>query len=183
VPHARWVIVDSAEFTAAGIVPAWSRRSAEHTYLGRMISWESVRDADPNESPPELRLKDGRTVFVSAMLRDDLVQALEVAGIDQVRRPPIWDLLLEPFLDTEISRETNQAALADLGFTRREVRHIRRRLMFRMIAMTVLTWEWEHYGQADAIDAYTSFRFMPRFRYRRFRAWTDEIAERTGPSK
>jgi len=182
VPPPRSVIIDSVEFSSTGIVPNWPKRSLERDYLGSTILWDSVRDVDTSEAPPEVRLKDGRTAFLSAVLRDQLADAATVAGINQVQRPPVWYLLLEPFLDTETPRAANRAALNQLGFNKTEVRRIRSRLLTRMIALTVWTLEWEHYGQADAIDAYASRRWMPGIRYRRFRAWTDAIAERTEPT-
>lgn len=161
-----------------GIALGWSRRSPEADYCGRFIPWSLVRDADPEATPPELRLTDGRTVFIASAHRERLATALAEAGVAVRRRPDVWQELLEPFLDTEYddaSRTRCEGRLHDWGFTDREIRDIRRRVRMRMLAETMVSWEWQWYGHADVLAATGQ---LPRARYLRFRRWADAIAAR-----
>jgi hypothetical protein len=38
---------------------------------------------------PELRLPDGRTVFLSARIREELAETLDRAGVPLRQRPPV----------------------------------------------------------------------------------------------
>ena len=169
-------------FEADGLRLSWRRRTAAARYAGDFLAWSDMRDADPSAAPPEIRLAAGRTVFISAELRDQLTDALWAASVPIVRRPGVWGHLLDPFLDTDYSivRERFEGDLRRWGFDEAETRRIRRRVRVRMHAMTLLTWEWAGYGQSDLLLA--RFRLPPRWtpwwRYRRFREWTDVIADR-----
>ena len=128
-----------------GIALGWPRRSPEADYCGRFIPWSLVQDADPEATPPELRLTDGRTVFIASAHRERLATALAEAGVAVRRRPDVWQDLLEPFPDTEYddaSRTRCEGRLHDWGFTDREIRDIRRRVRLRMLAETMVSWEW-----------------------------------------
>jgi hypothetical protein len=180
----RSAICPGAEFVPDGIRLHWDGQPHEHSYLGDRVRWAEVRDADPAARPPELRLHDGRTLFITAQQERDVAAAVDAAGVPVVHRPPIWSWLLEPFLDTDygICRERVEQRLREAGFAAEEVHRIRRRVRLRMLALTALTWEWALYGQTDLLDAWLLFR-VPRGplsdrSYRRFRRWTDRIADR-----
>jgi len=174
-------VADRIRFGRDGLRLSWRRPCAEARYCGSIIDWIRVRDADPDAYPPQLRLCDGRTVFVSRLQHEQFAGAVADANIAVVRRPDVWADLLEPFLDTDyaVTRDHCEQHLGSLGFTDGEVVGIRRRVRWRMSALTALTWEWGWYGQGDLLLATALFiRRMPWSRYRRFRAWTDAIADR-----
>jgi hypothetical protein len=169
----------------SGLCLHWARWSPERMYVGTFVRWRDVRDADPAMNPPELRLRDGRTVFVSAVYRVELARALAEAGVAIGPRRDAWGHLLAPFLDADyaLTREQVEQDLRAWGFVDHEVDQIRRRLRRRMSVLTAQTWEWQHYGQADAVLAWMNSRIPLRkalawFTYRRFRRWTDLIADR-----
>ena len=171
-------VVAEARTGGDGIALEWPRRSPEVDYCGRFIPWSLVRDADPEATPPELRLTDGRTVFIASAHREPLATALTENRVAVRRRPDPWPDLLEPFLDTEYDDATRsrcEGRLHGWGFTDREIHEIRRRVRLRMLAETMVSWEWQWYGHADVLAA-TSH--LPRARYLRFRRWADAIAAR-----
>ncbi|HEX5541715.1 MAG TPA: hypothetical protein VFX60_09145 [Micromonospora sp.] len=176
---------DKVRIDAGGVRLAWHRECPESRYCGRNIPWSRVWDADPGESPPQLRLVDGRTVFISAEYREELATAVSDAGVPVVERYDVWGDLLQPFLDTDydIWREECEQRLRSWGFSDQETRRIRQRVRKRMLALTLATWEWISYGQSDLLLATCP---TPDPSYRRFRAWTDVVADRpykrSGPS-
>jgi hypothetical protein len=179
-------VPDQVWFGRDGMRLFWPRRCAAARYCGSVVSWSQVRDGDPDEYPPQVRLRDGRTVFVPGRLRDELKDAMDGAGVRVVRRPDPWADLLEPYLDTdyEAVRAGCEGHLRSAGFSDAEIAGIRRRVRWRMSALTAFTWEWLGYGQYDLLEATALFvRWMPWRRYRRFRAWTDSVADRpTAPA-
>lgn len=171
-------VVAAADISADGIALGWPRRSPEAHYCGRFIPWSLVWDADPQATPPELRLADGRTVFIASAHREPLAAALTEAGVAVRRRPDVWLDLLEPFLDVQYddaARTRCEGRLHGWGFTDREIRDIRRRVWLRMLAETMVSGEWQYYTHADVLAA-TSH--LPRACYLRFRRWADAIAAR-----
>lgn len=177
----RGPYADEVRISARGVTLVWPRYSPEVRYSGRFVPWSTVRDADPDPYPPQLRLIDDRTIFVSRDHRAELADGLSRAGVPVRKRPDVWVDLLEPFLDTEYgqaSRARCEGRLRSHGFTDREIHDIRRRVRTRMLAMTMLTWEWCGYSHVDVLRA-TSY--VPGFRYLRFRKWADTIAARGEP--
>jgi hypothetical protein len=177
-------VPDRVEFGAVGLRLCWRLQLAERGYVGNFIAWSQVRDGDPHAAPPQLRLRDGRTVFVSATYRESLLTALDEAAVSICRRPDVWGHLLEPFLDTDygIVRERVEEDLRSWGLADLEVESIRRRVRPRMRSLTALTWEWQYYGQADVISAcprrWRITSWLPWSKYCRFRRWSDTIADR-----
>jgi hypothetical protein len=176
------IVPAGVAFEATGLRLRWRRRCAAARYAGAFLPWSAIRDADPTAAPPEIRLTTGRTVFITAQLRDELTDALSTAAVSIVRRPDVWGHLLEPYLDTDydIVKERFESDLLRWGFTEAETRRIRRRVRIRMLALTLLTWEWAYYGQSDLLMARFGLppRWTPWWRYRHFREWTDVIADR-----
>ncbi|MBB4742507.1 hypothetical protein BJY16_005966 [Actinoplanes octamycinicus] len=170
----RGPFAEAVRIGADGVTLAWPRFSPEVRYSGRFIPWSRVRDMDPEAFPPELRLRNGRTVFLARAHAADLA----AAPVKVRKRVDVWGALLEPFLDTEYGAETDAICahrLHSCGFSDREIQRIRRRVRRRMTTMTLLTWEWGGYGHSDVLLATSR---APGFAYRRFRRWADAIAAR-----
>jgi len=148
------------------------------------VPWSEVVEVDPDAAPPELRIA-GETLFVAATRRDDLRRAAEAHGVPVVSRYDVWDLLLEPFLDTTFDSE-QQAATVELlgrnGISPEEVRRIREAVGKRMLAYNALLWDWVHLGMYDLLSAHRpgavarllggDGEFRERYR------WAQEIAQR-----
>src|SRR5262245_25129440 len=100
---------------------------------------------------PMVWMKDDRVVCVSRFPL--LIRTVcELHAIPITRRYDAWGALCEPFLDTELSEESDRAILArlkDNGFEEDEVKQIRKRISSGLYAATVLSWEWQYYGLND----------------------------------
>jgi hypothetical protein len=68
--------------------------------------------------------------------------------------------------------------LAAWGFPRAEVWRIRRRAFVPMTALLGLIWEWVAFDQVDLLVSRFLFQVATWSSYRRFRRWTDAIADR-----
>ena len=185
-------VAPDAVIEAAGLRLRWPYPCAAARYSGSRIPWGDIRDADLSIGAlaPEVRLQDGRAIFLPARVRDELAEALDRAGVPLLQRPPVWPNLLEPFLDTDYSlvRQAVERQLARWGFPRAEVRRIRRRVFVPMTVLLWMTWEWTAFDQIDLLVARFLVHVPPQVAtwssYRRFRRWTDEIADRptSGPA-
>ena len=110
-------------------------------------------------APPEIRTKAAEALFVSAEQRDALQNWASEYLIPCVTRVDVWDLLLEPFLDTEFSAADllrTEAALAKCGIGEEECKSIRKRVEKAMMAYNFdsMLWDWVHLGLPDLLDAH-----------------------------
>jgi hypothetical protein len=106
--------------------------------------------------PPTLRTRDGEYLFVPATQMHQLADFAQANGVPFVDREDLWTWVLEPFLDTEFSAEDTERVVALLergGLPRDELRRLRERVEGRMLELTAVTWEWQHYGLADVLAA------------------------------
>ncbi len=171
--------IAKARVTEAGLEAFWEpSQLAEATYIGQQVPWSDVMELDSRSAPPEVRLRDGRTLFVAPEHREALAAAAGSLGISDVARPDVWAAILEPYLDTATNRRANRRDLSRLGVPRWVVRRARRRLRVPMMRLTLLTWEWERYGHADAVTAFATFGDPDRQAQANFRRWTDSVAAR-----
>jgi hypothetical protein len=119
----------------------------------------AIRDADHTSPPPEIRTRTGETLFISSVQATDLEHFCHRNQIPLQRRPDIWGDLLEPFLDTEFTAETQTATLSRLhtcGLTPSDVAEIRTKVAPMMRAYNAVHWDWVHLGLADLLDAATT---------------------------
>ncbi|HEU0076879.1 MAG TPA: hypothetical protein VFQ76_04465, partial [Longimicrobiaceae bacterium] len=119
------------------------------------VPWSAVLEVDPAASPPELRIA-GETLFVSAELRGELARAAQANGVPTVRREDVWDMLLEPFLDTWFDDDVQERTLQQLeenGIGRAEAERIRERVGFAVLHHNGMLWEWVHLGLWDLLEA------------------------------
>jgi len=147
---------------------------------------KSIKDFNPHDIrevvngwPPMAWLKDGTVQCVGdhALL---IRTFCEVNRVPMTERFDAWGALCEPFLDTELTADQQQGllrALQERGFTESDVASIRKKIRFSMLAMTMATWEWQHYGLEDVRRAH-SLGALGRFfkRDEEWMLWTSEIA-------
>jgi hypothetical protein len=145
-----------ATFDADGIVFARYPFPPASIYPHGRLVYSSVRDVDPDAGPPEVRTHQGETLFISAEHATEFRTAIAEAQLAVVRRVDVWDLLLEPFLDTEFTaddQERTMATLQRLGISRLEVSEIRRSVQNSMLAYNGMLWDWVHLGLFDLLIA------------------------------
>jgi hypothetical protein len=148
------------------------------------IPWTEVAEVDPDAAPPELRVT-GETLFVHANRRDDLRREAEAHGVPVVRRYDVWDLLLEPFLDTTFDADHEERTVRLLehnGIPADEVARIREVVGKRMLLYNSVLWDWVHLGLSDLFDAHRPGFFARLVRsdreFRELYRWAQEIAQR-----
>ena len=124
-------------------------------WLGDTVKPHDIAEIHLNRFPPEVHLHDGRIGWVSRQHTIDLEQFALLHDLAVVNRLDVWGALLEPYLDTELGsrrRAELNAALRDVGFTRKERTTLDRFLSPWMLAWTAITWEWAHYGMSDLLE-------------------------------
>lgn len=132
--------------------------------------------------PPAVRTHEGEYLFVSAAQARELADFASQHGIPFQRRADVWSFILEEFLDTEFSPESQEGTLRYLesqGITREETRAMRERVGARMLSLTAMTWEWAHYGLYDVLDVMRPFPLFPGG-FARFYEEAMRLADRGG---
>lgn len=131
--------------------------------------------------PPAIRTKGDELILVSRDQLDELTSFCERHNIEFVRRYDAWSDLLEPFLDTEITfsaRKRILQRLTEAGFSKAEIRAIRKKISRRMWQWTYATWEWQHYGLLDLLEATKPRWLQNARRWRELYLWSMAIAQR-----
>ena len=97
-------------------------------------------------------------VFVSAEKKKELELFAKVHNLKLIPYSWNWDLLLEPYLDTEFTKENEQRVLERLlenGFTANEIDAIRAEVEKQMYAYNfdTMLWDWCSLSLSDVLSA------------------------------
>ena len=97
-------------------------------------------------------------IFISAEYKEKLKQFAESNNIRLIPQSWNWDWILEPYLDTEFTKENEERCLARLienGFTSLEVDTIRAEVKDQMYAYNfdTMLWDWCSLGLSDVLSA------------------------------
>ena len=128
----------------------------------RMVNSAEIASVNTNAAPPEIHLHSGEIIFLYAPEKVKLQKWAARNQISERSQIDIWSLLLEPFLDTEMS-ETWQARcfaqLARCGIERSEVAAIRKSVSSAMMTynFSTMLWEWVHLGLYDVLVAQSGY--------------------------
>lgn len=121
-------------------------------------------------------------LLVSRTLIDELQAFCRTHEIAFTERYDVWGDLLDPFLDTEFSsdvQEANRQRLKERGrLTDAEIDAIRANVEKKMLMLTGLTWEWQHYGLCDVLEAMKPKTWIGRQKWAVFYAEAMEICLR-----
>lgn len=137
-------------------------------YPSGNIAVSAIREVDADRAPPEVRI-DGEILFVPATMKEELRRFVTEHSIPVVRRIDVWDLLLDPFLDTQFTSEDEERGLRVLeenGVSRNESEEIRAFVADAMKAYNWISmlWEWVHLGLFDVLDAFRGVLSGPRYK-------------------
>lgn len=121
------------------------------------FSADQIDDIDFKSYPPTVRIKD-ELIFLSGEKRSALEDFSKRNNIPTVERPPIWEWILEPYLDTEFTAETEQRLtkfLENYGLTSEQVRTLRAEVETQMYKYNfdTMIWEWGGLGASDVLKA------------------------------
>jgi hypothetical protein len=145
---------DGVAFRAYPFAPA-------SVYPGGVVSYGAIREVLPAMWPPEIRTHSGEALFVSATHKDRLLAAAARHALPIVARVDVWALILEPFLDTEFSQQSQQRTreiLQENGVSPELCEALRQEFgpaMYHYNFATML-WEWVHLGLYDLFSAVRS---------------------------
>ena len=132
----------------------------------RAVHFDLIQDVDLSKSPPEIRLKSGEILFISAAQKAELEAFATRFSIARVERADVWADLLEPFLDTqfsEVDQERTLRRLENQGFSLDEVRNIRAGVKEPVLRYNSVVWEWTHLGLFDLLEAFNKNSFPETF--------------------
>lgn len=116
-----------------------------------------IDNIDPTGYPPTIKVGN-ELLFVSAKQKDELKKFVADNNIKTVDRLDIWSWILEPFLDTEFTAETDQrltTLLEDYGLTADKVKSLRAEVETQMLKYNfdTMLWEWGGLGVSDVLRA------------------------------
>jgi hypothetical protein len=176
--------IDGVEFQSDAVVFEGYPFPGARVHPGGSVPWSEVVEVDPEAAPPELRVA-GETLFVSATRKDELRRAAQAHGVPVVRRFDVWDLLLEPFLDTTFDADDEERTVELLernGISREEAQRIREAVGKRVLAYNSVLWDWVHLGMYDLLLAHQPGA-VARLAgadggFRELYRWAQEIAQR-----
>ncbi|WP_343680117.1 DUF7079 family protein [Chryseobacterium arthrosphaerae] len=118
---------------------------------------EQIDDIDFTSSPPTCRIGN-ELLFLNAEQKTELEKFAGRNNIKTVKRPMIWEWILEPFLDTEFTSETDQKLteiLAKFGLTAEQVQNLRAEVETQMLKYNfdTMLWEWCGFDASDVLRA------------------------------
>ncbi|HLR24499.1 MAG TPA: hypothetical protein VK112_01445 [Fodinibius sp.] len=116
-----------------------------------------IEDIDIKSSPPTIKINN-ELIFLDAGKKDELQKFATTNNIKTVERPPIWAWILEPFLDTEFTAETDRRLtklLAEYSLTTDQVKMLREEVKTQMLKYNfdTMIWEWVSLGTLDVLKA------------------------------
>jgi len=116
-----------------------------------------ISDVDITSFPPTMRVRD-ELIFISAKQKEELSRFAIENNIKIVNRPPLWDWILAPFLDTEFTEETDQrlnALLNEYGLIKEDILSLRKEVETQMLKYNfdTMLWEWGMFGAYDVLSA------------------------------
>lgn len=118
---------------------------------------DQIDDIDYKSYPPTFRIKN-ELIFLPYNKKVELEEFAKNNDIKTVERTPIWSWILEPFLDTEYTAETDQRLtklLAKYGLTENQVRSLRIEVETQMLKYNfdTMIWEWCVFNTSDVLRA------------------------------
>ncbi|MGB3342576.1 MAG: hypothetical protein WBA61_01560 [Aequorivita sp.] len=118
---------------------------------------DTIDEIDIESYPPTIKVKD-ELIFLTSEKRDELKAFARRNDLRTVKRPDIWGWILEPFLDTEFTKETDERLtrlLNEYGLTKETVDSIRKEVKTQMLKYNfdTMLWEWGGLGAEDVLKA------------------------------
>ncbi|MEO8235385.1 MAG: hypothetical protein ABI549_08230 [Flavobacterium sp.] len=107
--------------------------------------------------PPLLKVKN-ELIFIAKDKHEELKMFAERNNIDIFKSSGNWDMILEPYLDTEFTEENNSRIykrLNENGLTNSEIDKIREEVEEQMLKYNfdTMLWEWVNLGLSDVLAA------------------------------
>ena len=126
-------------------------------YGQTIFKTNQIDDIDFKSYPPTFRVGN-ELIFLTSEKKIELEEFATKNNIKTVERSWIWDWILEPFLDTEFTNETDQRLtklLESYGLTKDRVKSLRAEVETQMLKYNfdTMLWEWGGFGASDVLRA------------------------------
>lgn len=126
-------------------------------YGDKTFMASDIKNIDFESAPPMLQI-GSELIFISAEHKDRLKQFSTQNNISIIQHPPIWNWILEPFLDTEFTSEHESRLnnlLAQYGLAETEILNIRTKVKAQMVKYNfdTMLWNWTDLGAIDVLFA------------------------------
>lgn len=119
-----------------------------------------IDDIDLKSYPPTFRVEN-ELIFLASEKKVELEEFAQRNNIKTVERPMIWGWILEPFLDTAFTPETDERLtklLNDYGLTTVQIKSLRTEVETQMLKYNfdTMLWEWGGFDASDVLKAMRS---------------------------
>ena len=144
-----------------------------------VIPTSAIREVNLDREPPQVVLKNHEVVFIPQEKKEELTLFSERNAIPIVQREDVWALINVPLVQKEeddITLSRNKEALAQYGFSEKEIEEIRAKIQAPILAHHILHANWQM-GLFDLLCAKRRFG-LPNGLNRKFYKWTMAIATR-----
>jgi len=126
-------------------------------YGQTIFKTDQIDDIDFQSYPPTFRVGN-ELIFLTSEKKVELQEFATKNNIKTIERSWIWDWILEPFLDTEFTAETDQRLtklLESYGLTTDQVKSLRAEVEIQMLKYNfdTMLWEWGGFGASDVLKA------------------------------
>lgn len=126
-------------------------------YEKTIFKADQIEDIDSKSYPPTIRIGD-ELIFLTREKKDELEEFAKRNDIKTVERPMIWSWILEPFLDTDFTTETNERLtklLDSYDLTTDKVNSLRKEVETQMLKYNfdTMLWEWCGFDTLDVLKA------------------------------
>ena len=126
-------------------------------YRQKIFKTDQIDDIDHSSYPPTIRIDD-ELIFLTREKKNELEEFAKRNNIKTVERPMIWGWILEPFLDTEFTTETDERLtklLESYGLTTDQVKSLRKEVETQMLKYNfdTMLWEWGGFDASDVLRA------------------------------
>ncbi len=126
-------------------------------YRQTIFRSNQIDDIDFKSFPPTFKVGN-ELVYLTSEKKTEIEEFAKKNNIKTVERPMIWCWILEPFLDTEFTTETDQRLtklLEKYGLTADQVKLLRAEVETQMLKYNfdTMLWEWGGFDASDVLRA------------------------------
>lgn len=123
----------------------------------KIFKIEQIEDIDFKSYPPTFRVGK-ELIFLTSEKKVELEEFAKRNNIKTIERPMIWGWILEPFLDTEFTKETDERLaklLESYDLATDKVRSLRTEVETQMLKYNfdTMLWEWGGFDASDVLRA------------------------------
>jgi len=157
-------------------------------FKNNTITPKIIDSIDLKSFPPTIKINE-ELIFIPATQKKDLETFAEIHNIKIVQRNDLWSWILEPFLDTEYTAETDDrmnTLLSRHGLSKDDIKALRTEVKDQMLIYNfdTMLWEWCDLGLKDVLKAMRTKYSDEEFRSFYLKAMSiSQLPENSPPSR